>query len=139
MNNGTYLTSCDKVFFRFCKNLDRSVVSCVLGSSSIWTCRISNICCCFLQACTLEKSKQIFDILNSKFVTSKSMSYQEHYCLKLVLSFLKIIFCPLFCTIQWVSSDIHRNSAKPVNKHGFDWINLFSFWDNFLVFSLLVA
>ena len=29
----------------------------VLGSSLIWTCRISNICCCFLQASAVEKIK----------------------------------------------------------------------------------
>ena len=29
----------------------------VLGSSSIWTCRILNICCCFLQAGVVEKFK----------------------------------------------------------------------------------
>ena len=33
----------------------RRVFTCVLGSSSIWTCRISNICYCFPQAGKLEK------------------------------------------------------------------------------------
>ena len=51
-------------------------VSNVLGSSSIWTCRISNICCCLLQAGWLEKIKT--NIQYSKFDTSKLMSYQGH-------------------------------------------------------------
>ena len=47
----------------------------VLGSSSIWTFRISNICCWFLQAGALEKIKTN---MYSKFDTSKLMSYQGH-------------------------------------------------------------
>ena len=43
-----------------------------LGSSSIWMCRISNICCCFLQASPDEKIKTSiqnsqFEIRNSQF------------------------------------------------------------------------
>ena len=45
----------------------------VLGSSSIWTCQILNICYCFLQAGTFKKPKQIL-----KFDTFKSMCYQGH-------------------------------------------------------------
>ena len=48
----------------------------VTGSSSIWTCRSLNICCCFLQAGALEKTKT--NIRYSKFDTSKSMRYQGH-------------------------------------------------------------
>ena len=46
----------------------------ILGSSLIWTFRISNICFYFPQAGALEKIKT--NIRYSKFDTSKSMSYQ---------------------------------------------------------------
>ena len=51
--------------------LDR--IPLVLGSSSIWTWWILNICCCFYRQAQLKKSKKI-----SKFVRSKLMSYQWH-------------------------------------------------------------
>ena len=50
--------------------------SSVLGSLSIWTCRIFNICCCFLEAGVLEKIKT--NIRYSKLDTSKSMSYKGY-------------------------------------------------------------
>ena len=46
----------------------------VHGSSSIWTCRISNICLYFFQLCLHEETITQY----SKFEKFKSMSYQEH-------------------------------------------------------------
>ena len=51
------------------QSLDLVNKPCVLGSSSIWMCRISNICCCPLWAGALEKIKT--NVRYSKFDTSK--------------------------------------------------------------------
>jgi hypothetical protein len=52
-------------FQKFCNQIKKQFMKFpinVLGSSSTWTCRISNICYCLPQAGAVEKIKKIFKI-----------------------------------------------------------------------------
>ena len=44
-----------------------------LEHQSIWTCRISNFCCCFLQASTVEKTKTNIRTVRKPHVNSFSL------------------------------------------------------------------
>ena len=62
------------VMFLFMKDFPAVSATNVLGSASIWTCRISNICFDFFQLRLPEAKNNKYSI----FDTSKSMSYQGH-------------------------------------------------------------
>ena len=95
----------------------------VLGGSSIWTCRISNICYCILQAGGVEKSKQKFEIriltCPNRWATKdiKIRCKSHFYFFWCVGNINSVIIGASHCSqhlyqIPYSSPDFHRNIER---------------------------